>query len=57
VEGGVLGEPVPARTPVTLDRIRRFVDAARDGGAIGGSNYDYRTTLDTFWPELARLNP
>ncbi|HLM63092.1 MAG TPA: hypothetical protein VK306_02240 [Acidimicrobiales bacterium] len=56
VEGGVLGEPNPERTPVTLDRVRRFVDAALDGGAIGGSNYDYLTTLDTFWPELARLN-
>lgn len=53
VEGGVAGEGL---TPVTADRMDRFVDAAIDGGAIGGSNYDYLTTNAAFWPILARLN-
>lgn len=53
VEGGVAGE---GSTPVTADRMDRFVDAAIDGGAIGGSNYDYATTNAAFWPILTRLN-
>jgi len=27
-----------------------------DGGAIGGSHYDYATTQAAFWPILGRLN-
>jgi hypothetical protein len=53
VEGGVAGE---GSTPVTADRVGRFVDAAFDGGAIGGSQYDYLTTDPALWPVLARLN-
>jgi hypothetical protein len=53
VEGGVAGE---GSTPVTADRVDRFVDAVTDGGAIGGSNYDYLTTSAAFWPILTRLN-
>lgn len=53
VEGGVAGS---GRTPLTAERMSRFVDAARDGGAIGGSNYDYATTDPAFWALLARLN-
>lgn len=52
VEGGVAGE---GRTPVTPERVARFVDAARDGGAIGGSHYDYATTDPLLWSLLARL--
>ncbi len=55
VEGGV-NDPGTERTPVTADRVDRFVDAAIDGGAIGGSHYDYATTDASFWPILARLN-
>jgi hypothetical protein len=55
VEGGV-DDPGTERTPVTGDRVARFVDAAIAGGAIGGSHYDYATTLATYWPTLARLN-
>jgi len=55
VEGGV-NDPAAERTPVTADRVDRFVDAAIDGGAIGGSHYDYMTTAASFWPILARLN-
>jgi hypothetical protein len=55
VEGGV-NDPGTERTPVTADRVARFVDAAIAGGAIGGSHYDYATTLAAFWPTLARLN-
>ncbi|HZG92446.1 MAG TPA: hypothetical protein VEZ42_19735 [Pseudonocardia sp.] len=53
VEGGVAGE---GRTPVTADRVSRFVDAVGEGGAIGGSHYDYATTDPAFWPLLARVN-
>jgi hypothetical protein len=55
VEGGV-DDPGTENTPVTADRVDRFVDAVLDGGAIGGSHYDYATTLAAFWPILARLN-
>ncbi len=54
VEGGV-DDPGTERTPVTADRVSRFVDGALDGGALGGSHYDYLTTFSTFWPLLARL--
>ncbi|MCO1656342.1 hypothetical protein [Pseudonocardia humida] len=53
VEGGVAGA---GRTPLTADRIARFVDAARDGGAIGAGHYDYASTDPAFWPLLARVN-
>ena len=54
VEGGVYGE---GSTPVTTARIQAFVNATRDAGAIGGSNYDYRTTIATsWWTALAGLN-
>jgi hypothetical protein len=53
-EGGVYGE---GSTPVTTARIQAFVNATRDAGAIGGSNYDYRTTIDSaWWTVLAGLN-
>jgi hypothetical protein len=55
VEGGV-DDPGTERTPVTADRVSRFVDAALDAGAIGGSHYDYATTSSGFWTTLARLN-
>ena len=55
VEGGV-DDPGTENTPVTADRVSRFVDAVRAGGAIGGSHYDYATTQPAFWPILARLN-
>jgi hypothetical protein len=55
VEGGV-DDPGTERTPVTADRVSRFVDAALAAGAIGGSHYDYQTTAGAFWPLLARLN-
>jgi hypothetical protein len=55
VEGGV-DDPGTERTPVTADRVARFVDAALDGSAIGGSHYDYATTQAGFWTTLARLN-
>jgi hypothetical protein len=55
VEGGV-DDPGTENTPVTADRVDRFVDAVLDGGAIGGSHYDYATTLAAFWPILAPLN-
>ena len=54
VEGGV-DDPGTERTPVTPERVARFVDAAIAGGAIGGSHYDYATTTDALWPTLARL--
>jgi hypothetical protein len=53
--GGV-DDPGTERTPVTADRVARFVDAALDGSAIGGSHYDYATTQAGFWTTLARLN-
>ena len=55
VEGGV-DDPGMERTPVTSDRVSRFVDAVIAGGAIGGSHYDYATTSSSLWPTLARLN-
>jgi hypothetical protein len=55
VEGGV-DDPGAENTPVTAPRVSRFVDAVIDGGAIGGSHYDYRTTNASLWPTLARLN-
>jgi hypothetical protein len=55
VEGGV-DDPPTERTPVTAARVDRFVDAAIDGGAVGGSHYDYFTTPAALWPILARLN-
>jgi len=38
----------------TADEYRRFATAARAGGAIGISLYDYRITTSTVWPILAR---
>lgn len=55
VEGGV-DDPGTERTPVTAERVGRFVDAVIDGGAIGGSHYDYATTQAALWPILGRLN-
>lgn len=55
VEGGV-DDPGTENTPVTTARVRRFVDAVIDGGAIGGSHYDYATTPSALWPVLDRLN-
>jgi hypothetical protein len=53
VEGGVDGEGTIA---FTSTYVRAFVDGAFDGKAIGGSNYDYRTTKPTYWSLLVRLN-
>jgi hypothetical protein len=55
VEGGV-DDPGVERTPVTPARVQRFVDAVIDGGAIGGSHYDYATTNADLWPILSGLN-
>jgi hypothetical protein len=55
VEGGV-DDPGAENTPVTPARVQRFVDAVIDGGAIGGSHYDYATTPTALWPILAGLN-
>jgi Repeat of unknown function (DUF346) len=55
VEGGV-NDPGTENTPVTTARVTRFVDAVIDGGAIGGSHYDYATTPAALWPVLDRLN-
>lgn len=55
VEGGV-DDPGAENTPVTQARVRAFVDAVRDGGAIGGSHYDYATTTVGLWPILAGIN-
>lgn len=55
VEGGV-DDPGTENTPVTTVRVDRFVDAVIDGGAIGGSHYDYATTAPALWPILGRLN-
>ncbi len=55
VEGGV-DDPGTERTPITADRVSRFVDAVVDGGAIGGSHYDYATTGSSLWAVLSRLN-
>lgn len=62
VEGGSNDDPDdPERTPITVARVTRFVEAARDAGAVGGSHYDYLTTFDEvtgapLWPALAGLN-
>ncbi|MET9020475.1 hypothetical protein ABZV93_10865 [Actinopolymorpha sp. NPDC004070] len=55
VEGGVIGE---GSTPVTSDRVQAFVNAVRDGGAVGGSQYDYATMRghESLWPILDQLN-
>jgi hypothetical protein len=55
VEGGVIGE---GSTPVTADRVQAFVDGVTNGGAIGGSQYDYATMTGhtSLWPILAQLN-
>jgi len=55
VEGGV-DDPGTENTPITTDRVNRFVDAAIAGGALGASHYDYATTVVSLWPILARLN-
>jgi hypothetical protein len=55
VEGGV-NDPGTENTPVTAARVERFVDAVTDGGAIGGSHYDYATTPAALWPILDQLN-
>jgi hypothetical protein len=55
VEGGV-DDPGIENTPVTADRVQRFTDAVIDGGAIGGSHYDYATTPPGLWPILDDLN-
>jgi hypothetical protein len=56
VEGGV-DDPGVENTPVTPRRVEYFVNAVLDGGAIGGSHYDYRTTDAALWPILDGLNP
>ncbi|HZC27285.1 MAG TPA: hypothetical protein VE287_09675, partial [Actinopolymorphaceae bacterium] len=55
VEGGVIGE---GSTPVTTDRVQAFVTAAKEAGAIGGSQYDYATMTGHTdqWSILAQLN-
>jgi hypothetical protein len=53
VEGGVDGEGTIA---FTSTYVGAFVNGAFDGKAIGGSNYDYRTTKPTYWSVLVRLN-
>ncbi|HEX6249076.1 MAG TPA: hypothetical protein VFZ64_14485 [Nocardioidaceae bacterium] len=55
VEGGV-DDPGTEKTPVTTARVQAFVDAVADGGAIGGSHYDYATTTAALWPILAGIN-
>jgi hypothetical protein len=55
VEGGV-DDPGTENTPVTGARVAAFVEAVADGGAIGGSHYDYVTTLPGLWPILAGIN-
>lgn len=55
VEGGV-DDPGQEYTPPTPDRVRAFVQAAHDAGAIGGSHYDYATTEEALWPALGGLN-
>jgi hypothetical protein len=55
VEGGV-DDPGTEATPVTADRVTAFVAAVGEGGAIGGSHYDYATTATGLWPALAGLN-
>lgn len=55
VEGGV-DDPGREYTPPTADRVRAFVEAVHDAGAIGGSHYDYATTDAPLWPVLEELN-
>jgi hypothetical protein len=55
VEGGV-DDPGTENTPVTTARVTAFVEAVFDGGAIGGSHYDYATTRPDLWPILAGIN-
>jgi hypothetical protein len=55
VEGGV-DDPGTENTPVTTARVEAFVDAVIDGGAVGGSHYDYATTPTALWPILDQLN-
>jgi hypothetical protein len=55
VEGGV-DDPGIENTPVTKVRVAAFVEAVFDGGAIGGSHYDYATTRLELWPILAGIN-
>jgi hypothetical protein len=55
VEGGV-DDPGTENTPVTQARVAAFVEAVSDGGAIGGSHYDYATTRPDLWPILAGIN-
>ena len=55
VEGGV-DDAGTEPTPVTSTTIGAFVDGAFDGGAIGGSHYDYATTQPRYWTILQRLN-
>jgi hypothetical protein len=55
VEGGV-DDPGTEPTPVTERRVAAFVQAVADAGAIGGSHYDYATTLPRFWAILAGIN-
>jgi hypothetical protein len=55
VEGGV-DDPGTENTPVTVARVAAFVEAVLDGGAIGGSHYDYATTRPELWPILAGIN-
>jgi hypothetical protein len=51
VEGGV-DDPGTEATPVTPDRVRAFVSATINAGAIGRSHYDYATTAPVLWPIL-----
>lgn len=55
VERGV-DDPGREYTPPTPDRVRAFVEAAHEAGAIGGSHYDYATTEEALWPTLGGLN-
>jgi hypothetical protein len=52
--GGIHGEP--SGRVITNQDVDDFVQGTLDAGAIGGSLYDYRTTLPTFWSHLAPLN-
>ncbi|HZG95591.1 MAG TPA: hypothetical protein VEZ46_12875 [Mycobacteriales bacterium] len=52
--GGIHTEP--AGRVVTDQDVRDFVRGTLVAGAIGGSMYDYRTTLASYWDDLASLN-
>jgi hypothetical protein len=41
---------------VTTTEVTKYVQGARDGRAIGGGLYDYRTTAAAYWTPLAGLN-